>query len=166
VNPIPKNGEALITMRKRNSIPALPILVSFIGPLDSFTNTVLEADASKSYEWRLLSAMEVEIFVSTEVPFVDVLRQLADIAAVVPARIILTFLEGPEKIEGPRIECGEWRQVTDFKLFDWFPIAVGPHGWPDSVNIVRRLFSELGKSLPIPYDEAHDLVLKIALEKQ
>lgn len=157
---IPKNGDALIAMRKRDSIPALPILVSFIGPLESFTNTVLEADASKSYDWRLVSALEVEMFVSREIAFADVLRHLAAIAAVVPSRIILTYAEGP------RIECGEWRQVTDFKLFDWFPIAIGPDGWPDAVHIVRKLFSELGKSLPIPYDDAHDLVLKIALEGQ
>lgn len=161
MTPIPKCGNALIAMRKQCKIPELPVLISFVDELE-FTNMTLFADSGKSYDWRCVSALEVELFVSVDTPFADVLRQLAAIAAVMPSRMILTY------IEGPRIECGESRTVPhadgDFMLFDWFPIAIAPICWDEARKISQRLFSELGKALPIPYDEAHNLILQMAKE--
>jgi hypothetical protein len=157
---LPFNANRLIAMRKRRSAPALPVLASLVGPLE-FSNFTLLAQAGGAYDWHCIAGLEVEVFVSHEVAFANVLRHLADIAAAVPKRMVLTF------IDGPRIECGEWRTVPhpegDFALFDWFPIGIGPR-YGQSQPIVRRLFAELGKALPIPFDRAMGLVLEVAQE--
>lgn len=159
---IPLNASRLIALRKRREVPELPVLVSFAGSLE-FTNTTLLAVASEDYDWRCLTGLEVEVFVSNDTAFAAVLRHLAAIAAVVPSRMILTF------IEGPRVECGEWRVVPhpdgDFMLFDWFPIGVGPRFYGDAQAVVRKLVRELGKALPIPFDRATDLLFEIARER-
>lgn len=154
----PKNSPTLTDMRERGEIPALPILVSFIGPL-GYNNVTLQGDVSERYDWRPVAALDVEIFASASVEFPKLLRALSDIAEVVPQTMVLTFKEGP------RVHCGEWRQIDDFRLFDWFPMAIGPSCYPQGGVIARKILSELGRAIPIPYDEACDLFHKVAREK-
>jgi hypothetical protein len=168
MTPIPRNCEQLIAMRKAKSVPALPVLISLVGPLE-FTNLTLLANAGTRYEWRAVSALDLEVFASVATPFRQLIEVLVDVAAAVPKRLILTF------IEGPRIDCGEMRTNTDFALFDWFPMVVMPvraaperhiKAWNDGKALERKLWAELGKSIPIPYDNAVDLVVQIAKENQ
>lgn len=156
---LPRNGQALVDLRMRRMVPDLPVLISLVGPLE-FNNVTLLSDAGVGYDWRAISALEIEVFTNVSIPFAKVLRTLADLAAAVPDRMVLTF------VDGPRIDCGELRRVTDFALFDWFPMAVGPKFYLEGTKVARRLWSELGRSLPIPYDEALNLVLQIATEQQ
>jgi len=154
----PRNAAALIEMRMKGVVPDLPVLVSFVGALPEFTNVVLQANAGESFDWRPVAGLNIEVFASSSTPFADLLRSLGAIAAVVPQSMVLTFREGP------RVHCGEWRQITDFRLFDWFPMGIGPNCYLEGAMIAKRICGELGKSIPIPYDEACDLVVKIALE--
>lgn len=165
---LPRNAESLIAMRSVRKVPDLPVLVSLVGPLE-FTNLTLLADAGVEYDWRPISALEVEVFASAATPFRKLLSVLAAIAAAVPKRMVLTFTEGP------RIDCGEMRTVTDFAVFDWFPMVVMPtcaaparhiRAWNDGKAIEKKLWHELGRSLPIPYEKAMDLVVQIAQEAQ
>lgn len=153
----PRNAAELVAMRRNGDIPALPVLVSLAGQL-SWTNVTLQATAGERYDWRPVAALDVEVFANAAVPFRDLLTTLTDIAAVVPKTMVLSFLEGP------RVHCGEWRQITDFRLFDWFPMGIGPSSYLEGAMIAKRIFGELGKSIPIPYDEACDLYVKSALE--
>jgi hypothetical protein len=168
LNPIPKNGQGLIDMRRNRHVPELPVLVSLVGAL-GFTNVTLQAEAGAAYDWRLVSLLEVEVFADLSVPFPKLLRTLADIAAVVPSRIVLTFSEGA------CVDCGEKRRVTDFEVFDWFPMVVTPtraapavhiQAWNDGRAVAKKLWAALGETLPIPYDKAMDLVVEIAAENQ
>jgi len=163
VSRFPLNAQSLVDLRMRGVVPELPVLLSFVGPLNDFTNVTLIADAARSYEWRCIQGLEVEVFVSRSVLMGDVLRQLADIAAAVPDRMVLTF------VEGPRIDCGEMRVVPhpegDFGLFDWFPMAVGPKWYAEGAKVAKRLWQELGHALPIPFDRAFGLLLQIANER-
>lgn len=168
MNPLPLNAQSLLELRQHGRIPELPVLVSLVGKLE-FTNLTLHAEAGVTYDWRAIAALEIEVFVSLEVPFAKLLRTLADLAAAVPKRMVLTFAEGA------CIECGEMRTVTDFALFDWFPLAISPRraaaaghirAWNDGQTISRKLWQALGDTLPIPYDRAMDLVVEIAAENQ
>lgn len=154
----PRNAGVLVDMRKGKSVPELPVLISFVGALPAYTNVTLQADAGEPYDWRLVRGLNLEVFASSQTPFAELLRSLADIAAVVPQSMVLSF------VEGPRIHCGEWRQITDFRLFDWFPMAIGPSSYLEGAMIARRIFGELGKSIPIPYDEACELFVQVAQE--
>lgn len=154
----PRNADALIQMRLQGVVPELPVLISLNGQLPEFTNVVLQATAGESYDWRLVAGLNVEVFANSQVPFADLLTTLSAIAAVVPETMVLTFREGP------RVHCGESRQITDFKLFDWLPMGIGPSSYLEGALIAKRIFGELGKSIPIPYDRACDLVVQIAQE--
>jgi hypothetical protein len=168
LNPIPKNAQSLLDLRKGGRVPDLPVLISLTGPLN-FTNLTLQAEAGVTYDWRAISALEVEVFASFAVPFSKLLRTLAEIAAVVPKRMILTFAEGA------CVDCGEMRTVTDFALFDWFPMVVTPtraapaehiRAWTDGHSVARKLWEAMGDTLPIPFDRAMDLVVQIAGENK
>jgi hypothetical protein len=161
---MPRNCEQLVAMRKARNVPGLPILVSLVGPLD-FNNLTLLADASKDYDWRALTGLEVEVFTAQRVPMHHLIRVLAAIAAVVPSRIILAFNEGP------RVDCGESRVVFhpdgDFKIFDWLPMAIGTSAWAPSKSIVRALWKAVASGdIPTPYDQAMTLVEQIAKENR
>jgi len=155
-------------MRSAGEVPELPVLISLVGTLD-FNNVTLYADAGAKYDWHLIAALEVEVFASASTPFRKLLSLLAAVAAGVPKHMVLTFGEGP------RIDCGEMRTVTDFALFDWFPMVVMPvnvtpaqhiKAWNDGKAIERKLWHELGRALPIPYEKASDLALQIAQERE
>ena len=159
----PRNAEQLIAMRKAKGVPELPVLVSFDGLLD-FSNLTLIAKPAESYDWRCLADLEIEVFVSQSTSFAEVIAQLAAIAAVVPKRMILTFLEGP------RIDCGERRMVRDeagdFWLFDWFPMAIGPFSYAGASALTRRIWAAIAKGdIPTPFDRAAELVVQIAKER-
>lgn len=97
----------------------------------------------------------------------EILHTLVGIAAVVPRSLVLTFREGP------RVHCGESKIVPgqDFALFDWFPMAIGvmesaadgAH-YAAARKIEQYLWREIGRSIPIPYDDACGLVTQIASE--
>lgn len=159
MTPMARNAQGLIDLRMRGVRPELPILVSLVGPLE-FVNLTLIADPKGRYDWRVIGGLEVEIIASVEVPFPRLLQALADIAAGVPRRMVLTFREGP------RVDLGEWRQITDFRVFDWCPMALGGPCWNDARALASRIFAELGKSIPTPYDEACTLVIKAAQESE
>lgn len=167
---LPSNANSLIAMRTgdKPSVPELPVLISFVGPLE-FNNLTLLATAGGKYDWHCIGGLEVEVFVSQQMPFSAVLKQLADIAAGVPKTMVLTFTEGP------RVHCGEMRTVTDFALFDWFPMVVTPEraapdnhirAWTEGKVIEKQLWDEIGRALPIPYEKAMELVVEIARENQ
>lgn len=161
----PYGSASLIAMRKGGRAPALPVLVSLVGSLE-FDNVTLQAKAGERYDWRLVAALDIELFASTQVPFAALLQTLGDIAYAVPRSMVLTF------VEGPRVECGEMRALRDFALFDWFPIAIAPRlaenvsAWSGSTKLARSLWAELGNRLPIPYDEAVPLVLQVNQEAE
>ncbi len=155
----PQNAEPLIAMRRAGGKPDHPVLVSLVGKLD-FPNLTLIARPSQSYDWQPLVGLDVEVFASPLVPFDEVLRALADIAAVVPASIVLTF---PGYA---RVHCGDWAQVNDFRLFDWFPIPVDTMRYHHGAKLAKRLWDALGRSLPIPYVEATHAFLAVAVEAQ
>lgn len=149
-------------------VPELPVLISFVGPLE-YRNLTLQANPGVKYDWHCIACLEVEVFVSLKTPFYAVLKRLADIAAGVPKTMVLTF------IEGPRVHCGEMRTVTDFAVFDWFPMVVTPEraapanhirAWTEGKVIEKKLWDEVGRALPIPYEKAMNLVVEIARENQ
>jgi hypothetical protein len=167
---LPRNAESLIAMRSKEpaEVPALPILISLVGSL-GFNNLTLYANAGTVYDWHLIAGLEVEVFASAETLFSQLLSLLAAIAAAVPKHMVLTF------VDGPRIDCGEMRTVTDFALFDWFPMTITPtnaapaahiEAWNSGRIIEQKLWKALGKELPIPYEKAMDLVVQIAKENQ
>lgn len=154
--------------REEATVPELPVLISFVGPLE-YSNLTLLASAAGSFDWHCIAGLEVEVFVSKQLPFPAVLKQLADIAAAVPKVMVLTFTEGP------RVHCGEMRTVTDFAVFDWFPMVVTPEraapethirAWTEGKVIEKKLWDEIGRALPIPYEKAMGLVVEIARENQ
>ena len=155
----PSNGAALVSMRRAGRVPELPVLVTLAGPL-RFDNVTLSASAGQPYDWRPIAALDVEVFASADVPWSDLLRTLADIAAAVPDTLTLSFREGP------RVHCGERHAVPgeDFALFDWFPMAIAPIWWPASHTLARRLFDAIGDTLPNPFDQACELVAQLAAE--
>ncbi|RKP56381.1 histidine ammonia-lyase [Pararobbsia silviterrae] len=155
----PQNAEPLVAMRQRGEKPESPVLVSLVGKLE-FPNLTLIARPSQAYDWRPLVGLDVEVFASHAVPFGELLRALADIAAVVPASMVLTF---PRQA---RVHCGDWTQVSDFRLFDWFPIGVDLVRYPGGGKLASLLWAELGKSLPIPYVAATHAFLAVAQEAQ
>ncbi|KVN72794.1 histidine ammonia-lyase [Burkholderia stagnalis] len=152
-----RNAQSLIDLRMRGIRPELPVLVSLVGALE-FENVTLIADPKVRYDWRAIGGLDVEVIASTAVTFPSLLQTLADLALGVPKRMILTFREGPS------VECGEWRQITDFKVFDWFPMPLAHAAWGESRKLASRLLDEVGKTLPIPYDEALNLVIQLANE--
>jgi len=156
----PRNSAQLVAMRRRGEAPALPVLVTLAGPL-SWSNVTLSAIAGERYDWRPIAALDVEVFASREVPFHDLLATLADIAAVVPRTMVLAF------VEGPRVHCGEMHAVPgqDFALFDWFPMAIGPSDYLAASKIEKSLWAEMGRSIPISFDEACDLVVQVVTEQ-
>lgn len=154
----PFGVDGLIDLRTSGMVPEHPVLVSLVGKLP-YTNLTLLAKAGERYDWHAIAALEVELIASTQVPFSALLATLADIARAVPKRMVLTFTEGP------RIECGEMRTLRDFALFDWFPMAIAPICWPQSRHLAKRLWEALGNELPIPYDEAAELIPQVALEE-
>lgn len=161
---LPRNCEALVSMRKARQIPHLPVLISLVGPLE-FNNLTLIAHADREYDWRPVAGLEVEVFASNQVKFGDLIHVLGSVAAAVPSRLILAFLEGP------RVDCGESRLVFhpegDFELFDWLPMAIGTSAWEPSQSIVKALWKSIANgSIPTPYDRAMNLVEAIAKEKQ
>lgn len=155
----PRNSAELIAMRKSGNRPELPVLVTLAGSL-SWRNVTLSATPGERYDWRLITALDVEVFASTSVPWGDLLHMLADIAAAVPDTLVLTFREGP------RVHCGEAHVVPgqDFALFDWFPMAIAPICWPASHVLARRLFDVLGDTIPNPYDDACNLAMQVVAE--
>ncbi|CAM2142632.1 Histidine ammonia-lyase [Pararobbsia alpina] len=156
---LPQNAEPLVAMRQRGEKPEAMVLVSLVGKLD-FPNLTLIARSSQAYDWRVLTGLDVEVFASHAVPFDEVLRTLAAIAAVVPASMVLTF---PGHA---RVHCGDWAQISDFRLFDWFPIPVDVMRYRNGSKLSALLWGELGKALPIPYVEATEAFLAVAQEAQ
>jgi len=155
----PQNAEPLIALRRRGEKPEQPVLVSLVGKLD-FPNLTLLARPSQPYDWRPVAGLDVELFASPIVPFEALLRTLGEIASVVPASLVLTF---PSHA---RVHCGDWAEVSDFRLFDWFPIPVDLNRYPQGGKLSQRLWDALGKSLPIPYVEATQAFLTISREVQ
>lgn len=159
----PLNASSLAAMRVNRKVPPLPVLISFVGKLD-FTNLTLIADVSEQHNWRTVMGLEVEVFAARRIAFADIVRQLAAIAAVVPKRMVLTF------VEGPRIECGESRRIYDdagdFDLFDWFPMAVGLNAYGPAQIVEKQLWKAIADGdIPTPYDRAVTLVGEILKEK-
>lgn len=154
----PFGVDGLIDLRISGMVPEHPVLISLVGKLP-YRNLTLQAKTDERYDWHAIAALEVEVMASAQVPFSALLATLADIARAVPKRMVLTFTEGP------RVECGEMRTLRDFALFDWFPMAIAPICWPQSRHIARSLWKALGTELPIPYDEAAELIPRAALEE-
>jgi hypothetical protein len=152
-----RNASGLAELRMGGFKPDLPVLVSYVGDL-LHTNTILHAKAGDRYDWRCLAGLDVEVMVNRSVPFPSVLEALADIAACVPAHMVLTYTEGP------RIECGEWRRIDDFALFDWLPIVLGPTSYGEASLIRRKLWDALGDAIPAPYEQALPLFLQTKKE--
>ena len=160
MNRLPVNGQTLLDMRRRKQKPEGVTLISFIGFQRDLRNFQLCAEADDLYDWTTVAGLEVEVLVNADIPLGSVLRQLNHIAAAAPAHMDLAF------IEGPRIACGDSRYSllsinpnTGRMLFDWFPMAlttalVGADGaFADAMKIEKRLWSELGNTLAIPFDE-------------
>ncbi len=154
---LPRNGENLLRMRRSGMRPDELVLVSVSGNL-GYSNYTLYSDPGAVCDWSMLAGLEVELVTSTAVPFADVLRTLADIAAAVPASMSLYYLEGA------RVDCGRARYVLESinpkvgrMQFDWWPLQVNDPAkilTPDSTRLAQRLWRELGGALPTPCDAA------------
>jgi hypothetical protein len=154
MNRLPINGQRLLDMRKRKERPEGVTLISFVGFLP-YSNFQLCGNPTEAFDWTPIAGLEVEVMVSHAVPFSAVLRQLGAIAAAAPDHIVLSY------VEGPRVECGQARYSlqtvnpnTGRMLFDWFPMAVGVPYYADALKLEKRLWRELGDTLPIPFDAA------------
>lgn len=161
---LPCNGDDLLRTRREGWCPDGLVLVSLIGSL-RYGNYTLYADLGLPYDWSMLAALDVELVVSTRVPFTAVLRALADIAASVPATLSLYY------IEGARADCGRSRYALESirpmsgrMYFDWYPLSAEISS-PRSLALARRLAQELGHVLPVPYDAALER-LQPMLEKE
>lgn len=148
----PRNGDDLLRMRREGWCPDGLVLVSLIGSL-RFDNYALYANPGATYDWSMLAALDVELVASTRVPFGAVLRALAGIAAAVPATLSLAY------IEGARVDCGcsryaleSIRPMSGRMHFDWYPLSA-EIVQPESAALARRLWQELGRTLPVPYDD-------------
>lgn len=155
----PLGMSGLIGLRVNGVVPEHPVIVSLVGKLD-FNNLTLQAKAGEVYDWHPLAALAVEVIASADVPFGSLLQTLAGIAAAVPDHMVLTF------VEGPRIDCGQMRRLQDFALFDWFPMAIGPKAYREGGIIARKLWTALGHEIPIPFDEACELLPQVFREQQ
>jgi len=150
---LPRNGDDLLRMRQEGWRPHGLVLVSLIGSL-RYDNYALYADPGAAYDWSMLAALDVELVASTRVPFRAVLRALADIAGATPATLSLAY------IEGARVDCGRSRYALESIIpmsgrmyFDWYPLSAEIVS-PESAALARRLWQELGRTLPVPYDVA------------
>lgn len=164
IGSLPRNGDDLLRMRREGWCPDGLVLVSLTGSLH-FDNYVLYADPDAAYDWSMLVALDVELVASTRVPFRAVLRALADIAGATPATLSLAY------IEGARVDCGRSRYALESispmsgrMYFDWFPLSAEIVS-PESAALARRLWQELGRTLPVPYEAALER-LQPMLEKE
>jgi len=164
----PRNGENLLRMRRNGLRPDGLTLVSLVGSLD-YDNYTLYSDPGTDCDWSMLAGLEIELVASTAVPFPDVLRALANVAASVPTTLSLFYLEGA------RVDCGRSRFILESfnpkvgrMQFDWWPLQVNDPAKilsPDSTRLAQRLWRELGSALPMPCDAAL-YRLKLMLEKE
>jgi hypothetical protein len=167
MNRLPVNGATLLDMRKRKERPAGVTLISLVGFLSPYSNFQLCADPADVYDWTPVAGLEVEVIANKSVPFAALMRQLSAIALATPSHMSLGFTEGP------RIDCGEARYAlqsinpnTGRMLFDWFPMAVttarvgANPDLIDAMKVEKRLWSELGNSIAIPFDSAEERIVK------
>ncbi|MDR5743280.1 histidine ammonia-lyase [Caballeronia sp. LZ029] len=159
MNRLPINGQRLLDMRRRKQRPAGVTLISFVGWLP-YSNFQLSANPTDSVDWTPIAGLEIDVMVSRAMPFSAVVRQLGAIALAAPDHMVLSY------VEGPRVDCGQARYSlqtfnpnTGRMLFDWFPMAVGVPHIADAIKLERRLWHELGRSLPIPFDDAERRIL-------
>lgn len=163
---LPINGATLLDVRRRKQRPEGVTLISLIGFLPAYSNFQLCADPDDLYDWTPIAGLDVELVVNKSVPFGSVLRQLSAIGLATPGHLALGF------IEGPRVDCGDARYSlqdinpsTGRMIFDWFPMAVtsAPVGadsvFADAMKVEKRLWSELGNTIAIPFDAAEKRVL-------
>lgn len=155
MNRLPINGQTLLDLRRRKLRPEGVLLISLIGFLNQHSNFQLCADPDDTYDWTPVAGMDIEVMANKGIPMATVLRQLAGIAAATPAHMVLTF------VEGPRIECGQWRYKLQSHnpnvgrmAFEWFPMAVGPAHLADAFKIEKRMWSEIGGALSNSFDNA------------
>lgn len=155
MNRLPINGQTLMDIRRRKSRPDGVTLVSFIGFLNQHSNFQLCADPEDAYDWTPVAGLDLEVMASSRVPMVAILRQLGAIASATPAHMVLTF------VEGPRIECGQWRYKLQSHnpnvgrmAFEWFPMAVGPAYLADAFKLEKRMWSEIGGALSNSFGNA------------
>jgi len=156
MNCLPRNGDALLRMRREGMRPEGVTLISLIGNLP-YSNFTLYADPGVAYNWTPIAGLDVEIIASLTVPFRRVLVVLAAMAGSCPGHMSIGFTEGP------RVECGQARYApetltppTGRMEFDWYPMAIGRHR--SSATIARRLWSEIGASIPAHFDAALHLI--------
>jgi hypothetical protein len=164
---LPRNGENLLRMRRSGMRPDELVLVSLAGSL-GYRNYTLYSDPGAVCDWSMLAGLEVELIADTAVSLAAVLRALADIASSVPASLSLYYLEGA------RVDCGRSRFILESlnpnvgrMQFDWWPLQVNDAAkilTQDSTNLAKRLWRELGDTLPTPRDAV--LYLKPMLEKE
>lgn len=150
---LPRNGDDLLRMRREGWRPDGLLVVSLVGSLH-YGNYTLYCDVGKHYDWSTLAALDVELVASMRVPFGAVLQALAGIAAATPATLSLGY------IEGARVDCGRSRYALESirpmscrMHFDWCPLSAETAS-PQSAALARRLWQELGRTLPSPYDSA------------
>ncbi|MBO7806124.1 histidine ammonia-lyase [Burkholderia pseudomallei] len=162
---LPRNGDDLLRMRREGWRPDGLVLVSLIGGALRYDNYALYCNPGTPYDWSTLAALDVELIASTRVPFGAVLHVLAGIAAAVPATLSLGY------VEGARVDCGRSRYALESVSpmsgrmhFDWYPLSAETAS-PTSTALARRLWRELGRTLPTPYDDALDR-LRPMLEKE
>ncbi len=146
MNRLPRNGDALLRMRREGMRPEGVTLISLVGSLPH-SNFTLYADPNPTTptDWTLIAGLEVDLVVDASVPFQTVLRHLTAIAAATPGHLVLSYREGPQ------IDCGQARltpQSGNQMVFDWFPMAVGPSHLSAASKVAKRIWSEIGSSLP------------------
>jgi hypothetical protein len=154
---LPPGADRLVAMRRRGKVPEDLVLVSLIGRLD-YPNLTILAKPQGGYDWRSLTGLDVEVFSSMDVALGPLTTVLSGIAAVVPKSMVLTFPGAA------RVHCGDWAQVSDFKLFDWVPMGLDMHTYRGSKTLATRLWAELGVRIPIPYTRAAEAFLEVARE--
>lgn len=63
---LPRNAQAIVTMRAEGWKPEDPVIVSYVGDT-GFDNPHVYANSGEEYDWRFLKGLQVSIFVRPNV---------------------------------------------------------------------------------------------------
>lgn len=80
---IPRGAHAILKAREAGQRPALPVIVSLVGPLSEMANPVVEVQGP-AHDWRALAGLECYVYVTRASQYVqETLRGLARVAAAI-----------------------------------------------------------------------------------
>lgn len=73
--PLPRNAKAILAAREQHKRPELPVIVSYVGDLNT-PCPVVYADSGKRYDWDFLTGLSTAIAVRDGIDATDAIRGL------------------------------------------------------------------------------------------